>query len=315
MSKYLVTGGAGFIGSHLVDRLISFGESVAVIDNLSTGQEININPKAVFYNANICDSQIKKIFEKEKPQIIFHLAAQISVSESMIDPVKDAQINILGSLNIIKNFFSINQKQFYNSDAKFIFSSTGGAIYGNVQIFPTSESCQPFPLSAYGVAKLAVEKYLHCYHENFKMPYMALRYSNVYGPRQNSKGEAGVVAIFYDKMISGITPEITGTGKQTRDFIFVDDVIEANILASKSSISGFCNIGTGVETNINKIFETAAKNTGKNFEKKYIPARDGELQRSCLNFSASRRNLGWTPKISLDTGMKKTFEWFSNSNR
>ncbi|GMX57708.1 MAG: SDR family oxidoreductase [Candidatus Yanofskyibacterium parasiticum] len=315
MSKYLVTGGAGFIGSHLVDRLISSGESVAVIDNLSTGQERNINPKAAFYNADICDSQIGKIFEKEKPRIIFHLAAQISVNESMIDPARDAQVNILGSLNMIKNFFSINYKRFGDPDVKFVFSSTGGAIYGDVQIFPTPEECPPFPLSPYGVAKLAVERYLHCYHKNFKMPYMTLRYSNVYGPRQNSKGEAGVVAIFYGNMISGVAPEITGNGKQTRDFIFVGDVVEANVMASKSQISGFWNIGTGVETNINKIFETTAKNTDKNFKKKYIPARAGELQRSCLDFSAARRNLGWIPKISLDVGMKKTFEWFLNSNR
>ena len=308
----MVTGGAGFIGSHLVDRLISSGESVAVIDNLSTGQERNINPKAAFYNADICDSQIGKIFEKEKPRIIFHLAAQISVNESMIDPARDAQVNILGSLNMIKNFFSINYKRFGDPDVKFVFSSTGGAIYGDVQIFPTPEECPPFPLSPYGVAKLAVERYLHCYHKNFKMPYMTLRYSNVYGPRQNSHGESGVIAIFLEALGEGKPAIINGNGKHTRDYIYVSDVVMANVLALETYFVGELNIGTGIETSTNEVFDKLVSELGIDMPREYGPERIGEQVTSSLDASKAREILDWHVRINFDEGVKRTVAWFKN---
>jgi len=314
MSKYLVTGGAGFIGSHLVDRLIKEGNSVAVIDDLSTGKKENLNPKAAFYAVDINAPEIKGIFKKENPEVVFHLAAQINLRDSVINPLKDAQTNILGSLNVIDNFLAINRKRLDDQKIKFIFSSTGGAIYGNANIIPTPETYREFPLSPYGVAKLAVERYLNYYHEAFGMSYAILRYANVYGPRQNSKGEAGVVAIFCDKMLAGIQPEITGDGLQTRDFVYVQDVVEANMLVMKKNVSDFYNIGTGIETNINEIFDAINGYIGKGFPRKYALAMSGEQKRSCLDCSKAQQELGWDPKISLNEGIVKTVHWFSNKS-
>jgi UDP-glucose 4-epimerase len=310
MNNCLVTGGAGFIGSHIIDRLIEEGNRVAVIDDLSSGKKENLNPQAVFYDMDIRDPGIKDIFEKERPEVVFHLAAQVNVRDSVADPIKDAQTNILGSLNIIKNFFAVNQKKLNDPKVKFIFSSTGGAIYGDAQVIPTPETYREFPLSPYGIAKLAVEKYLNYYYKNFNMHYAALRYANVYGPRQNSKGEAGVVAIFCGKMLAGIQPEITGDGSQTRDFVYVQDVVEANVLAMGKSESDFYNIGTGIETDINAIFDLINVNSGENFPKKYGSALAGEQKRSCLDCSKARRELRWQPKTSLNEGIAKTAEWF-----
>jgi len=314
MSKYLVTGGAGFIGSHLVDRLIASGGSVAVVDNVSTGRIENINPKAVFYKADICDPEIGAIFEKEKPLAVFHLAAQISVRESAADPQKDAQTNILGSLNVIKNFLLVNQERLDAPEVKFIFSSTGGAMYGDAQTLPAPETTSELPLSPYGVAKLAVEKYLYYYCQAYGMPCVSLRYANVYGPRQNSKGEAGVVAIFCDKFLAGIAPVITGDGSQTRDFVNVEDVVEANMLAAKVECFGSFNIGTGVETDINRIFELLNDLSEKKLKKSYIPALAGEQKRSCLDNSLAAQKLGWKPRVKLRDGLAQTFNWFA-SNR
>jgi len=314
MSKYLVTGGAGFIGSHLVDRLIKEENSVAVIDDLSTGKKENLNPKAVFYAADINAPEIKGIFKKENPKVVFHLAAQINLRDSVANPIKDAQTNILGSLNIIDNFLAINRKRSDDQKIKFIFSSTGGAIYGDANIIPTPETYREFPLSPYGVAKLSVERYLNYYHEVFGMPYAILRYANVYGPRQNSKGEAGVVAIFCDKILAGIQPEINGDGLQTRDFVYVQDVVEANMLVMQKNVSGFYNIGTGIETNINGIFDAISGHIGKGFQRKYVSVMAGEQKRSCLDCSKAQRELGWDSKVSLNEGIVKTVHWFSDKS-
>ena len=301
--KCLVTGGAGFIGSHLVDRLIKEGHRVVIIDDLSTGKKENLNSKAKFYKIDICSSKISQIFKKEKPEIIFHYAAQIDVRKSVENPVEDAKINILGTLNILENCKKYKVK-------KFIFASTGGAIYGETDIIPTSETHPGQPLSPYGIAKLVAEKYLNYYYKVFGLPFLSLRLANVYGPRQNSKGEAGVVAIFCDEMLSGRQPIINGDGKQTRDFVCLEDVVYANILALKQNKSGIFNIGTAKETSVNEIFKKIKNLTKSNCKEIHGPAKPGEQKRSCLDYSKAKRELGWQPKYSLDNGLNKTVEWF-----
>jgi len=305
--KFLVTGGAGFIGSHLVDRLIKEGHKVAVIDNLSTGRKENLNPKAKFYKIDICSYRISQIFKKEKPEVVFHYAAQIDVRKSVKDPVEDAKINILGTLNILENCKKYNIR-------KVIFASTGGAIYGDADIVPTPETYPELPLSPYGIAKLTIEKHLSYYYKVFGLPYVSLRLANVYGPRQNSKGEAGVVAIFCDKMLSKKQPIINGDGKQTRDFVFVDDVVEANISALKKDKVGIFNIGTARETDVNTLFKKLRELTDSKCAKIHGPTLPGEQKRSCLDYSEAKRELGWQPKYSLDKGLKKTVEWFRNKS-
>lgn len=273
--KILVSGGAGFIGSNLVDKLVELGHNVVVIDNLSTGKKENLNKKAVFYETDIINKPIlEKIFEKERFEIVFHLAAQIDVRKSVEDSSKDAETNIIGSLNLLELSRKYRIK-------KFIFSSTGGAIYGDCKI-PTPENEKEMPFSPYGCAKLAVEKYIYYFNKVFGLDYVILRYANVYGPRQNSKGEAGVVAIFLAKMINNTNPEINGTGEQTRDFVFVDDVVEANILAL-SKVSGVFNISTGKETSINEIFHKLNSLFDSKFSEKHAEAKKGEQEKSCLD--------------------------------
>ena len=307
MSKIiLVTGGAGFIGSHLVDRLIGKGYKVVVIDNLSTGKKENLNPKAKFYKINICSPKISQIFKKEKPQVVFHFAAQIDVRKSVEDPMTDANINILGSLNLLENCRKFKVK-------KFIFASTGGAIYGDADIIPTPESYPEFPLSPYGIEKLTIDKFLNYYHKVFALPYISLRLANVYGPRQNSKGEAGVIAIFCDKMISGKQPIINGSGRQTRDFVFVGDVVRAAFLAMKSKKSGIYNVGTAKETDINTIFRKLRGLLNSGCKEVHIPTKPGEQKRSCLDYGKAKRELGWQPEYGLEKGLKETAEWFLHS--
>ncbi|HOL90509.1 MAG TPA: GDP-mannose 4,6-dehydratase [Candidatus Pacearchaeota archaeon] len=310
--RILITGGAGFIGSHLADRLIKNGDKVILIDNLSTGKKENINPKAKFYKIDIQSPKISNILKKEKPEILFHLAAQIDVRKSVEDPIKDAKINILGSLNVIKNFYQESLKN--TKKPKIIFSSTGGAIYGDAKIIPTPETYPEFPLSPYGVCKLTIEKYLNYYWKVFNIPYVALRYANVYGPRQNSKGESGVVSIFIDKLFSGENPIINGSGKQTRDFVFIEDIIEANILAMKKNKVGVYNIGTGKETDINTIFQKLKKITNSNLKAVHCLEKKGEQKRSCLDYKKAQKELSWKPKYNLDEGLIKTVEWFKKVN-
>jgi len=301
--KILVTGGAGFIGSHLVDKLVE-NNKVIIIDNLSTGKKENLNPKAKFYKLDICSSKISSVFKKEKPDVLFHLAAQIDVRKSVNDPIADSKINILGSLNVIQEFFKTNKK------GKVIFTSTGGAIYGDAIVVPTSENYPENPLSPYGIAKLTIDKYLNYYYKVFGFQYVSLRLANIYGPKQNSKGEAGVIAIFIDKMLNKEHPIINSDGKQTRDFVYVDDVINANILALRKKKIGVFNIGTSKETNINTVFRKIKKLTSSNCKEIHIREKSGEQKRSCLDFSKSKRELEWKPKYDLDKGLKETVEWF-----
>lgn len=306
--KCLVTGGAGFIGSHLVDKLIKEGHRIVVIDNLSTGRRKNLNPKAKFYKADILSSRISKIFQKEKLEIVFHYAAQIDIRKSVENPVEDAKINILGTLNLLENCRKFGIK-------KFIFASSGGAIYGDANIIPSPETYSELPLSPYGIEKLITEKYLHYYFKIFNLPFTCLRLGNVYGPRQNSKGEAGVVAIFCDKMLLGKQPIINGDGRKTRDFIFVDDVVEANILALKKDKIGIFNIGVAKETNINTIFGKLKKLTNSGCKEIHGPEKLGEQKRSCLNYLKAKKELGWQSKYNLDEGLKQTVEWFKINSR
>ncbi|MBI3334887.1 MAG: NAD-dependent epimerase/dehydratase family protein [Candidatus Portnoybacteria bacterium] len=301
--RILVTGGAGFIGSHLVDRLVGEGFRVAIVDNLSTGRKENLNPKAAFYNLDILHPRLAAVFEKEKPRVVFHYAAQISVQRSIRDPKGDAKVNIVGSLNVLEQCRTHKVK-------KIIFASTGGAIYGKARIFPTQETHRANPFSPYGVTKLAVEHYLHQYHHAYSLPSLVLRLANVYGPRQNDKGEAGVVAIFCNKLLQKKPPIIYGDGSQTRDFIFVNDVVEANIAALSANQGGIFNIGNGKETTISELLAMLKKLTKTDLETLYQPAIPGELMRSCLDYHKAKKILGWQPQYALTQGLAKTVAFY-----
>jgi len=303
----IVTGGAGFIGSHLVDALIERGDRVVVIDNLSTGKKENINKKAKFYKIDICSPKIGEIFKKEKPEIVFHLAAQINVRKSVENPLFDAKVNILGSLNVIQNFVQLRTSNIKHPT--FIFASTGGAIYGDAKKIPTPENYPANPISPYGISKLAVENYLKFYKENFGLKFISLRFSNVYGPRQDPRGEAGVVAIFIEKLLKGERPTIFGNGNQTRDFVFVEDVVSACLKAMEyKGKKEIFNIGTGIETSINELYKIISKLLKTKIKPKYAPEKPGDLKRSCLEISLAKRELKWEPKFDLKKGLQKTIK-------
>ena len=299
--KILVTGGAGFIGSHLVDALINKEHDVMIIDNLSTGLKENINPKAKFFQEDLSNfKEVENIFKEEKPEIIYHLAAQINVRTSLSDPVEDARINILNTINLLELSRKHNIKNF-------IFSSTGGAIYGDTNI-PTTENADEKPVSPYGCAKLAVEKYLNFYKEVYGLNYTSLRYSNVYGPRQNPEGEAGVISIFMENLIQNKTPLIFD-GTQTRDFVYVGDVVEANLLVLNNKNSAVYNVGTAIETNILDLFDKINMHFGNKIKAKRKPRKQGEQLTSCLSYEKIKQDLGWEPRAILDEGIQKTFLW------
>ncbi len=301
--KILVTGGAGFIGSHFTDELIKQNHDVVVVDNLSTGKKENINPEAKFYQLGILDSKLSEVFEKEKPEVVFHLAAQIDVRKSVENPVSGAKTNILGSLNVLENCKKFGIK-------KVIFISTGGAIYGEAGTIPTPETYPAFPVSPYGVAKLTIEKYLNYYYQVFNLNYTVLRLANVYGPRQNPLGEAGVVAIFCNKLLNNEQPIIYGTGEQTRDYVFVKDVIRAGISALEKDKIGIFNVGTSQETSVKELFSLLERASSKNIEPIFKPERPGEQQRSCLNYSKIKKELGWEPEYDIEKGLSETIKWF-----
>ncbi len=304
--KILVTGGAGFIASQIADAFINEGHKVFIIDDLSTGFEKNINPKAEFIKADICDLELSKLFEKEKFDLIDHHAAQMDVRRSVADPVFDANINILGTINLLKNAVKTGVK-------KFMFASTGGAVYGEQKYFPADEHHPTNPLSPYGISKLSVEKYLYFYKVQYNLNYTILRYANIYGPRQNPFGEAGVVAIFSSKLIKGEQPVINGTGEQTRDYVFVGDVVQANLITLSDKESDIYNIGTGQETDVNQLFGLLNKIIGKNKEEKHGPAAPGEQMRSVITSDKIFKKFGWRPSASLEEGLKKTVEFFAKN--
>lgn len=294
--KILVTGGAGFIGSNVVDLLISKGHSVCVLDDLSSGKREQINDDATFYEMSISDD-VEKVIKDEGIECVIHHAAQIQVRRSIDDPAFDATINILGSLNLLESCRDIK---------KFIFASTGGAIYGEPKYLPVDESHPENPLSPYGVSKLAFEKYLYVYGEIYGLDYTALRYGNVYGPRQDPYGEAGVVAIFANKMLKGKAPTINGDGEQTRDFVYVGDVARANLLALKKSTGEqVINIGTGEETSVNEIVKTIERSLDTEIAPVYGNPVKGEVKKICLNVQRAQKELGWQSEVSLEEGIEK----------
>jgi UDP-glucose 4-epimerase len=302
--KILVTGGAGFIGSHLVDRLIDNGHKVFVIDNLSLGRIENVNPKAVFYKMDIRDKQLEDIFKKEQPEIVSHHAAQASVTKSMEDPFFDNDVNIHGTLNIIECCKNYGVK-------KIIFSSTGGAVYGEPQYMPVNEKHPINPLSIYGLHKYFGEKYLNLYNKNYGLEFTVLRYSNVFGPRQNPHGEAGVVAIFSKQLLQGDTPTIFGDGSKTRDYLYVDDVVDTNLLVMDMKGNGkIFNLGWGIEITDQKIFDSIKEALNVNIKPIYGSKRPGELDRIALDASYIKKELGWKPVVRLEEGIAKTVEYY-----
>lgn len=301
--KILVTGGAGFIGSHIVDAYLDRGHEVVVVDDLSTGRKQNLNPKAQFYEMKIQDEKVGELFAKHRFEVVSHHAAQMDVRRSVADPIFDAQTNVLGMLNLLQNCVQHGVK-------KFIFSSTGGAIYGEQDYFPADEDHPTWPISPYGVTKLTGEKYLFYYKQVFNLQYVIFRYANVYGPRQNPHGEAGVVAIFTERLLSGGQPIINGDGKQTRDYVYVGDLVRANLMALDYDRSDVFNIGTSKETDVNELFHLIKKAAGSQAEEVHGPAKAGEQLRSCLSYAKAEKILGWKPGVELKQGLQLTVDYF-----
>lgn len=302
--RILVTGGAGFIGSHLVDAFIADGHTVAIVDNLSTGVRENVNSAARLYEADIRDADaIDEIFARERPEILCHQAAQLDVRKSVADPAYDADVNVVGALRLL-------QAGYKHGLHKVLFASTGGAIYGEADVTPTPETYPAAPISPYGVAKLAVERYLHYYHVVQGLSYVALRYANVYGPRQNPHGEAGVIAIFTERLLRGEPAIINGDGGNTRDYVYVGDVVAANRRALAADHTGPYNVGTGIETDVNAIFQRLNRLTEAHAEERHGEPKAGEQRRSCLSWEKIARDLGWQPKVPLDEGLARTVEFF-----
>ena len=299
--RILVTGGAGFIGSHLVGRLVKEGFYVAVVDNLSTGKKEYVNGSASLFYVDLAEPSFAEIFEQEKPEVVFHLAAQASVTHSMENPEEDARTNILGVLNLLE------QCRRYGI-ARIIYSSTGGALYGEPDSLPCDESHPVRPLSPYGASKYAAETYIHTYGSMAGFKYTILRYANVYGPRQDSQGEAGVIPIFAQRMLNEQPVLIYGNGEQQRDFVYVDDVVEANMKALEQVGSEVYNIGTGVGTTVNAIFTRLANLIGYTGLPKYEPPRNGEVFKIYLNNQKAERELRWAPSVDLGSGLGLTVE-------
>lgn len=296
--KVLVTGGAGFIGSHIVDRYIELGHRVVIIDNLSTGQKEFINKEAKFYKIDIVSNKIKDVFRKEKPDIVNHHAAQIDIRKSVQEPVFDAEVNIIGSLNIIQNCIDYGVK-------KIIFASSGGAVYGEPERLPVPEIHKVQPVSPYGVAKLVIENYLFAINCYKQLDYIILRYANVYGPRQNPLGEAGVCAIFLGKMRKNESCILYGHGEPVRDYVYVGDIVDANVLALTGGSRGIYNLGTGIGTPVKEIYQILKELARYNKEPEYKSLRPGELNKIYLNCDKASREFGWTSKTSLREGLSR----------
>jgi len=304
--KILVTGGAGFIGSNVADSLIEAGHEVVILDNLSTGKISNVNRNAKFIKGSITDD-LGGLFGAEKFDIVNHHAAQIDVRKSVSDPIFDANINILGSINLLQNCVRYGVK-------KFMFASTGGAVYGEQDYFPADELHNAQPCSPYGISKLSVEKYLFFYNQTHGLNYTILRYANIYGPRQNPLGEAGVISIFLDKILANQQPIINGDGKQTRDYVFVKDVVKSNLMTLEDTTSDIYNVGTAIETDVNQLFNLINNNFSNKVEEVHGDAKAGEQLRSVITSEKMFKKFGWKPSTQLSGGIKATIEFFKNTN-
>ena len=305
--RAIVTGGAGFIGSHVCDALIERGIEVAVIDNLSSGKKQNLPPGAVFYETDIRDESVPGIFAKEKPNYLFHLAAQMDVRRSVADPMYDASVNIGGTANLLEAGRASGLE-------KTIYAATGGAMYGEPKILPAGEKTPIGPLCPYGISKGAVEHYLELYRKLYGMNYTSLRFPNVYGPRQDPHGEAGVVAIFSQLMLSGKRPKIFGDGTMTRDYVYVGDVVEANMIALEKGGGMAMNLGWGTEITVQQIFDGVRDAVGCDIEPNCVPERLGEVAHISLDASLAKKTLGWEPKVELLDGLARAVDFYRRLN-
>lgn len=307
--KILVTGGAGFIASHIVDKYIELGHDVVVVDNLSTGYAHNLNPQAKFYLLDICSNELDMVFEIEKPDLVNHHAAQISVPVSVKEPLLDAEINAKGFINLLESCVRHNVK-------KVIFISSGGAVYGEAAEYPTSEMYSPKPLSPYAIHKFVSEAYLYYYNHTFNLNYTVLRYANVFGPRQVSHGEAGVVSIFIEKYLNNETPYLFAYSENPdgmiRDYVYVKDVVNANVLALEAADKQAINIGTGRETTTGELLREVSKQMDKEFNPHRGEPRPGDIRRSCLVIEKAIRILKWSPVYTLEQGVSETIEFFKD---
>jgi UDP-glucose 4-epimerase len=301
--KILVTGGAGFIGSHVVDGYVAAGHEVVVVDDLSTGKRENLNPRARFVQADILDPATAELIRRERPEVVNHHAAQISVRHSVDDPAFDARVNVLGTLALLEAARDAGTR-------RFLLVSSGGAVYGDQETFPADEGHPTWPVSPYGVSKRASELYAHFFQVQYGLPFVALRYANVYGPRQDPHGEAGVVAIFALRMLRGEPVIVNGDGKQTRDYVYVGDVARMSLLALAADASGPVNVGTGVETDVNTLAQLLLAASGATSRVEHGPAKPGEQRRSVIDAGRAAAVYGWRPEVALAEGLGRTVEFF-----
>ena len=305
MARAIVTGGAGFIGSHIVDALLSGGHEVEIIDDLSSGSEANVPKGAKLHRMDIRSAEARELLAKRQPDLLVHCAAQISVRISMENPVLDTETNVVGLVNLLHAFAG-------NKYPHLVFLSTGGAIYGEQDYFPATESHPTKPASVYGLAKRVSELYLDLWGRQYGLTWTALRLANVYGPRQNPHGEAGVVAIFSQRLLRNQGAVINGEGTQTRDFVYVGDVAAAAKAVAEKKVTGTFNIGTGRETSVNELYEIIRKNIGSELRAQHAEAKAGEQMRSCIDASLATKTFGWKPSMNIENGLKATVEWFKS---
>jgi len=302
--RILVTGGAGFIGSHVADAALAAGHTVAVLDDLSTGERALVPPEAAFYEGDICDAAfVERVFSEFEPEVLNHHAAQMDIRRSVADPVFDARVNILGTLTLLTAAVRHRTR-------RVIFASTGGACYGEQEAFPAAEDHPLCPVSPYGTAKVAVETYLGAFYAMYGLSYAALRYANVYGPRQNPFGEAGVVAIFASRLLREVEPVINGDGRQTRDYVYVGDVVAANLAAIEGPETIRANIGTGRETSVTDLYQGLVEAVGWGGEAEHGPAKPGEQQRSVIDPVLAWETWGWRPQVPLSEGLGRSVAYF-----
>ena len=302
----LVTGGAGFIGSHIVDRLLEEDYRVIVVDDLSSGKLKNLNHQATFHHISINQPVLVDVLNREKPDVVFHLAAQSSVARSIKDPILDNEVNVMGTLRLLEASRRAGVE-------KIIYSSTGGALYGEPEVVPCPDDAPVVPISPYGMSKYMAEQYLEFYFRQYRLSFTTLRYGNVYGPRQDPQGEAGVIAIFIAAMLNGKRPRIFGNGSQARDFVSVDDVVEANMSAVYRGHRRSLNIGTGELTSVNQIYDMLKKIIGFRWEADHGPARAGDVYQISLDCSQAAEELAWIPRTSLEDGLTRTVDYIRST--